>query len=182
MKSDGGVRNLQQHSDTDWVKAVCLGDRSAYTQLARKHYQTIFLVCLGVLGNVHDAEDVAQETLIAGFERIAQLRHPDQFRNWMVKIARNRSVNFLRGKAAGRQALRQSPQALLPEPDQKEDLRQAIAQLPWDLRLPLVMYYFDGRSVKSVAQALEISTSGVYLKLRTAICELHDILTKQGDT
>ena len=63
-----------------------------------------------------------------------------------------------------------------------EELREAVARLPWDLRLPLVMYYFDGRSVKAVARALEMSTSGVYLKLRTAIGQLHDILTQQGET
>jgi DNA-directed RNA polymerase specialized sigma subunit len=51
-----------------------------------------------------------------------------------------------------------------------------------DLRLPLVMYYFDGRDVKSVAAQLAISPSGVYQKLRTAIQELHEILTAQGDT
>jgi len=45
-----------------------------------------------------------------------------------------------------------------------------------------VMYYFDGQDVGAVAEKLEISTSGVYLKLRTAIKELHDILTAQGET
>ncbi len=56
-----------------------------------------------------------------------------------------------------------------------------MARLPRDLRLPLVMYYFDGQDVKAVARRLEISTSGVYLKLRTAIKRLHEMLTTQGD-
>ena len=57
-----------------------------------------------------------------------------------------------------------------------------MARLPGDLRLPLVMYYFDGQNVKTVAQKLAISTSGVYQKLRTAIKELHEALVAQGDT
>ena len=57
-----------------------------------------------------------------------------------------------------------------------------MARLPGDLRLPLVMYYFDGQNVKTVAEKLEISTSGVYQKLRAAIKELHEVLTAQGDT
>jgi DNA-directed RNA polymerase specialized sigma subunit len=44
------------------------------------------------------------------------------------------------------------------------------------------MYYFDGQNVKTVAEKLDVSTSGVYLKLRTAIKELHDLLTTQGET
>jgi DNA-directed RNA polymerase specialized sigma subunit len=43
------------------------------------------------------------------------------------------------------------------------------------------MYYFDGQDVKTVARKLEISTSGVYQKLRAAIKELHDRLTTQGE-
>jgi len=173
---------LEQRSDTDLVKTARRGNRSAYAQLVRQHYQAIFLVCLGVLGDVHDAEDVAQDTVIAGFERIAQLRGAGQFRNWMLTIARRRSINLLRHQAVGRRALDRRPADGAGPERSNDDLQEAIGRLPWDLRLPLVMYYFDGRSVKSVAQALEISPSGVYQKLRAAIEELHDIMTNQGDT
>jgi len=44
------------------------------------------------------------------------------------------------------------------------------------------MYYFDGQDVKAVAAKLAISTSGVYAKLKTALKELHDTLTAQGET
>lgn len=173
---------MEQRSDTELVRAACRGDRLAYAQLVGRHYETVFLVCLGVLGRVHDAEDVAQDTMIAGFERIEQLREAEQFRNWMLTIARNLSVNLVRRGAVGRRALDQRLQEPARRQDHNENLREAVAQLPWDLRLPLVMYYFDGRSVKSVAQTLDMSTSGVYLKLRTAIRELHEILTAEGET
>ena len=172
---------MEQCSDTDLVRSARRGDRLGYAQLAGRHYEAVFLVCLGVLGRVHDAEDVAQDTMIAGFERLGQLREAEQFRNWLLTIARNLSVNLLRRNAVGRRALDRKPQEQTRQQDHNEDLREAVAQLPWDLRLPLVMYYFDGRSVKSVAQTLEMSTSGVYLKLRTATQELHEILTTQGD-
>jgi RNA polymerase sigma-70 factor (ECF subfamily) len=172
---------LDNRSDNDLVKACGAGERAAYARLVRRHYKKVFLVCLGVLGNVHDAEDIAQDTMIKGFEKIRQLRQADQFGPWIAAIARNLSVNALRRKGAcDRAAARECP-----EPAQQEkpndDLEQAVAGLPWDLRLPLVMYYFDGRSVKAVAEALEISTSGVYLKLRTAIRELQATLGRKGD-
>ncbi|UCD49163.1 MAG: sigma-70 family RNA polymerase sigma factor [Phycisphaerales bacterium] len=173
---------LEQRSDTDLVRATRQGDRSAYAQLIRRHYQAVFLVCLGVLGNVHDAEDMAQETVITGFEKIRQLREPGQFRGWMIRIARNSSINLVRRKTTAEKALDRKADTPMRHSDAGPDLQQAVAQLPWDLRLPLVMYYFDGRSVKSVAQALEISTSGVYLKLRTALKELHELLTAPGET
>jgi len=173
---------LEQRSDTELVRAVRQGDRLAYAQLIRRHYQAVFLVCLGVLGNVHDAEDIAQDTIIKGFEKMGQLRDTSQFRRWMIRIARNLSVNFVRRKATAERAAGRRT-AVVPQPEPpRDELQQAVARLPWDLRLPLVMYYLDGRSVKSVAQTLEISTSGVYQKLRAALRELHEILTAPGET
>jgi RNA polymerase sigma-70 factor (ECF subfamily) len=172
----------------------------AYAQLVRRHYHPVFLVCLGVLGNVHDAEDAAQDALLKGLERIRQLREPAQFGGWIVAIARNLSVNLLRKRKQARHASqtgnrRWTQKAVcdahpavgeMSSADERiesgrEGLQRA-AKLPMDLRLPLLMYYFDGRDVKSVAAKLAISPSGVYQKLRTAIQELHEILTAQGDT
>ena len=64
---------------------------------------------------------------------------------------------------------------------QNDNLEQAMAKLPEDVRLPLVMYYFDGQSVNTVAQRLNISKPGVYLKLRAATKRLHELLVKQED-
>ena len=173
---------MEQRSDTDLVRAARRGDRSAYAVLVMRYYKAVFLVCLGVVGNVHDAEDAAQDTMITGFEKIRQLRDAGQFRGWIVRIARNLSVNTVRRKAVAEKALDRKAEAPVRRDSHNQDLQQAVARLPWDLRLPLVMYYFDGRSVKSVARTLDISTSGVYLKLRTAIRQLHELLTAEGET
>jgi len=173
---------LDERSDRDLVIASCGGDRTAYAELVRRHYDHVFLVCLGVLSNVHDAEDVAQDTMIRGFEQIRQLRDADQFGGWIVAIARNLSINQLRRRKSAERVFESGPPEYPEGESGDEDLQRAVARLPWDLRLPLVMYYFDGQDVKTVARRLEISTSGVYLKLRTAIKQLHEMLTEQGDT
>jgi RNA polymerase sigma-70 factor, ECF subfamily len=162
--------------------AVCRGDRSAYAPLVRRHYKQVLLVCIGVLGNIHDAEDVAQDAMIAGLEKIRQVKDPNQFGPWILKIARNLSINVLRRKAAGARAAEHATPS--PHSDERpgEDLQAAVARLPMDLRLPLVMYYLDGRSVKAVAEKLNVSTSGVYSKLRAALQELHTILSQTGET
>ena len=174
---------MDERNDRDLVMASCRGDRTAYAGLVRRHYDHIFVVCLGVLGNSHDAEDVAQDAMLKGFEQIRQLRDGGQFAGWVVAIARNLSINLLRKRKVVSKTLDgERPSEVIAVEDGHEDLQRALARLPGDLRLPLVMYYFDGRDVKAVARTLEISTSGVYLKLRTAIKELHEMLTAQGDT
>ncbi len=197
---------MDERCDKDLVIASCGGDRTAYASLVRRHYGHVFLVCLGVLGNVHDAEDVAQDAMIRGFRRVRQFRDASQFGAWIVAIARNLSINQLRKRKSREEAVSEwsavpgvaRVAGILPacsegvppsdrgrdvrDTDASEDLQRAVARLPSDLRLPLVMYYFDGQDVKTVARMLEMSPSGVYLKLRTAIKELHEMLTTQGDT
>jgi len=172
---------LDRHSDTDLVRAVRQGDRSAYAELVERHYAKVFLVCLAVLGSVHDAEDVAQDAMIAGLQKLYQLRDAGQFGPWIAQIARNLSINLVRKKAAVERALNRKPTEPVEPAGPDDTLRRAVARLPMELRLPLVMYYFDGKDVKSVARTLDISTSGVYLKLKTAIRQLHQILTADGE-
>lgn len=81
----------------------------AYAELVERHYSKVFQVCLGVLGNVHDAEDVAQDAVIAGFEKIGQLRDGGQFGPWIARIARNLSVNFVRRTAVVEKTLDRKP-------------------------------------------------------------------------
>ncbi|MBP7052980.1 MAG: sigma-70 family RNA polymerase sigma factor [Phycisphaerae bacterium] len=174
---------MDERSDRDLVMASCRGDRTAYAGLVRRHYDHVFVVCLGVLGNVHDAEDVAQDAMLKGFEQIRQLRDGAQFAGWVVAIARNLSINQLRKRKVTDKTLHgERPTEHMAVESGREDLQRAVARLPRDLRTPLVMYYFDGQDVKTVARRLDLSPSGVYLKLRTAIQRLHEMLTLRGDT
>ncbi|MCX5644342.1 MAG: hypothetical protein NTZ17_06615 [Phycisphaerae bacterium] len=65
---------MEERSDQELTSASCLGDRAAYALLVRRHYKSVFLVCFGILGNVHDAEDIAQDAMLRGFEQIGRLR------------------------------------------------------------------------------------------------------------
>ncbi|MBN2312512.1 MAG: sigma-70 family RNA polymerase sigma factor [Sedimentisphaerales bacterium] len=172
---------MSEPTDEKLVRASCTGDKSAYAVLAQKHYQRVFVVCLGMLGRVHDAEDVAQETMLKGLLKIKDLRTPSQFGSWIVKIARNDCISLIRTREFAKNVKIEketsTDETLIPY----ESLQQAIDKLPYESRLPLVMYYFGGESVKDVAQKLNLSRSRVYQKLRIATRQLHQLLKQQGD-
>ncbi len=75
-------------SDKNLVLACRTGDRKAYAVLVKKYYRQVFLICMGILGNVHDAEDIAQDAMLKGFMEIKRLRDGSRFCPWVVKIAR----------------------------------------------------------------------------------------------
>jgi RNA polymerase sigma-70 factor (ECF subfamily) len=172
---------LSELSDEQLVDASRAGDKEAYAALANRYYERVFVTCLGMLGNVHDAEDITQDAMLRGLARIGTLRDSGQFGSWIVRIARNYCVSHIRRRRYARRFAEQksiSPDETLA---QYEDLQRAIARLPLESRLPLVTYYFGGESVKDVAEKLELSRSAVYQRLRTATKQLHRLLTRQGE-
>jgi RNA polymerase sigma-70 factor (ECF subfamily) len=156
------------------------GDKAAYATLAQTHYRHIFALCLGMLANVNDAEDVAQETMLKGFQSIHGLTRPERFEPWILRIAKNLCVDLLRR----RKRLRRLP--VEPEPTvdreshENHDLERAIRRLPQELRLPLTMFYFEHQDAGSIAGTLGISPSLVYERLRAAREALHELLTERG--
>lgn len=172
---------MNDRSDESLVVACRAGDRSAYELLIRKYYKHVFLVCLGILGNVHDAEDIAQDTMLKGYVQISTLRDGSQYGRWIAKITRSVCINFIRRKENAKKIMAEKARQANQSVTDNDNLQLAIEQLPQGIRLPLIMYYFDGQSVKTVAKTLGMSTSSVYLKLRTAVRELHNLLVRQGD-
>jgi RNA polymerase sigma factor (sigma-70 family) len=156
-------------------------DEAARAAFVEEQYGHVFAVCYGVLLNVHDAQDAAQETMLKGLMKVAEGNTPERLRAWLISVARNLCIDHLR-----RQKRRKPPD---PEPlpttlqqneKAEQDLEQAIRRLPGELRVPLLMFYFDGRNPQAIAENLNISYSGVCHRLRAARRQLHELLTERA--
>jgi len=60
---------LNDRIDDNVIRACQNGDRAAYAALVKTCYKSVFALCLGILGNTHDAEDAAQEAMLKGIEK-----------------------------------------------------------------------------------------------------------------
>ncbi len=171
---------MDDRSDEILVAESCKGDKSAYAVLVQRHYRHVFAVCLGMLADVHDAEDVAQDTMLKGLLKIAELRQGQQFGYWILRIAANLCIDILRRQ----KRVKLATTGHLEQPQQKSnenhDLHLAIKRLPGELRVPLVMYYFENKNAKAIAEKLDISHSGACQRIRTARQQLHELLTEKA--
>jgi len=139
-----------------------------------RYYKPVYLYCLGCLSDIHDAEDATQEVFLKGYTKLDQLRKTEKFAAWIGRIASNQCKAHMRTRAP-RVALPQEPAA--PPEDAHRELHELIAGMPLELRLPLVMYYFDGRNVKSVAELMQISVSSAYSRIRQATQALQELFS-----
>lgn len=81
--------------EKELVRLAQTGDLFAFNELVTTYERLVFNVCFRILSNRQDAEDLAQDTFIAAFQKIGQVRG-DSFKSWLLRIATNRSIDIIR--------------------------------------------------------------------------------------
>ncbi|MFA6239906.1 MAG: sigma-70 family RNA polymerase sigma factor [Candidatus Hydrogenedentales bacterium] len=154
------------------------GDRKAYAQLVEDYKNLVCAVTFGTTGDFHASEDLAQETFIAAWRHLDRLRDPRVFRAWICGIARNIGLNWLRKHQrdvlARTEPLENGGHVRDPKPSPRETAMhreneaivwQALEKIPEGFRIPIILYYREGRSVEEVAHALGMSDAAVRQRL-----------------
>lgn len=182
--------NLQETPDADLVAATRGGGRGAYAALIRRHTGRVFAVCLGILGDVPGAEDIAQETFMRGLTEIDNLRDGGHFGPWITQIARNLCRDDIKTRRRRREILEETPigrrseelgdvqSDRRTEPADFSDLYRALEALPEKDRLSLALYYLEGHSIAGVAEELGVSEGAAYTRLSRARRALRTIIEK----
>src|SRR3989475_9524910 len=159
--------------DAELVHAARQGDKRAFVEIVARHQAMVCGIALGILGDFAASEDAAQEAFLTAWRKFHELREPERLRAWLAQIARNAALGHLRrnrGHAALDEALALADES--PAPDEtaanEEEfalVRASLAKLPETYRLPLVLFYREGQSVRAVAAALDISEDAVKQRL-----------------
>jgi len=167
---------LDSRSDKELVAGCRRGDREAYAELVRKHSRHVFAVCYAVLGNVHDAEDTAQQALIKGFRKINSISSRNSFGPWISRIAKNMCIDHIRRRKQREVQLTEKHLKIEQTDRQYPDLQEAIRKLPDEYRMPLVLYYLNGQNTTNIAETMELSENAVRARLSRARRKLRQIL------
>jgi RNA polymerase sigma-70 factor (TIGR02960 family) len=100
------------------------GDEDAFAQLTAPYRRELQVHCYRILGSLHDAEDLLQETLLAAWRGLEQFEGRSSLRTWLYTIATNRCLNALRDGARRPQA---APGAAGDSPPPAE----SFAEISW---------------------------------------------------
>lgn len=170
-------------SEEKLVAGCRRGDKRAYAALVGRYARDVFAVSFGVVGNVHDAEDIAQEALLKGLLQIAALRKGKRFGPWICRIARNLAIDFLRRQKTHKQAAaRIQFEQRAESTEYYHVLEKAIQRLDETYRETILLYYFDGERTEDVAEKLDISPATVLSRLSRARRQLREIIETQQET
>ena len=173
---------LNNKSDEDLVAASRNGDKDAFAALIRRHSKRVYAVCIGILGNPADSDDIFQETFVKGMTKIHTVRKGAQFAAWISQIARNLCRDHLRRRHRRRELLEQNPvDTREPGREEYDDLHAALEKLPEKHRLPLMLFYFDGRNSEKLAEELNLTRAGACTRLFRARIELQKLLAAKEE-
>jgi len=171
---------LKTEVENKLVTSAREGDRNAYARLVAAYSGRVFAICLGMLADRHDAEDTAQQTLLRGYMQIGSLRNSERFGVWIAQIARNACVDALRRRKPRVVPAYPTGNSAAGDAEDYQRLKTALATLSEEYRLPLLLFYFNGRSTKSIAETLGISRAAVQTRLSRARRKLRHLMVAEG--
>jgi RNA polymerase sigma-70 factor (ECF subfamily) len=185
--SDASVTNGQ----TDILARAQAGDHHAFAELYSIHKRRIYSLCLRIVGNIAEAEDLTQEAFLQFHRKIATFRGESALSTWLHRLAINVVFMHLRKKGLQLTSLdemmapdaAQRPHSSFGAPDpilsgtiDRLGLQRAIDDLPAGYRLIFVLHDIEGYEHNEIAKLLNCSTGNSKSQLHKARLKLRDAL------
>ena len=155
--------------DAYLVRRAQEGYLDAYAELVDRYSGLAYRVALRVVGNHHDAEDVAQEALVGAWQQLPNFRAQSTFSTWLYRIVTHGALNRVQrqhpsssldviGDVADACA---GPAVRLERDLMKDAVTDAIQALPPAQRITVVLHHLEGLSYAEVAAVTDSSVAAV---------------------
>ena len=185
---------ISDSQEAEAIRQAQRGDANAFELLYRLHSSRVFALCLRMLKNTAEAEDLTQETFLTVFRAIHTFRGHSAFSSWLHRVTMNCVLMHLRRKVLAQVSLeeiiRSGQQSGSPPKELRHfDLRlkglidrvciqRAIARLPARLKRAFVLYDLCGCEHREIAEILACSTGASKSRLHKARRRLRELLPR----
>ena len=175
----------ESHSDSELelIRQAQAGDRYAFGALICCHRERVIGVVYRMCGDIHLAEDAAQEAFIRAWMHLPKYRPEAPFRSWLYRIAINAALDVLRRERKTvdideipLMTSKDGPEATMVQAEREEQIRQAVMALPDASRSVLVLREYEGLSYREIADVLGIPIGTVMSRLNYARNRLRAVL------
>lgn len=187
---------VAESADAVILSRAQAGDHAAFAQLYALHKRRVYSLCLRMLSNVAEAEDLTQESFLQLHRKIATFRGDSAFSTWLHRLTINVVLMHLRRKGLNLISL---DEALDPSPDHgptrsfgapdlrlagsidRMTLEKAVESLPAGYRLIFVLHDIEGYEHNEIATLLDCSIGNSKSQLHKARMKLREALRAPAD-
>jgi len=179
-------------SEADAIRLAQQGDTAAFERIYRLHNRRVYALCLRMVGNTAEAEDLTQEAFLQLFRKIHTFRGDSAFSTWLHRLSVNVVLMKLRKKTLPETSLEETtepdeetggprkdvggPDLLLTGSLDRVNLQRAIAQLPPGYRAAFVLHDIQGYEHNEIAEIMGCSIGNSKSQLHKARMRLRELL------
>ena len=150
-----------------------------FASCAKQYMDMVFRIAYGYLKNSSDAEDVTQEVLLRLYRTETDFASEEHRKRWLIRVTVNCCKSLFRAPWRQQENLDDYAETLGFEREDYTALFTAVMGLERKYRVPLLLYYFEGYSVKEIGELLLLPENTVSTRLRRARAKLKDMLTEE---
>ncbi len=180
MQSMAIQQSLCEDDDERLVDAARLGNTDAFAILAARYRDTAFAYAAAHICIRDEAEDIVQDAFVRAFVGLPRIQASKCWPAWLMRIVRNLCHDAVRRhRSHPSEPLDEAwpdhsptPELFLLNYERGLEVQRAIAALPENLRVPLLMHYASRRSHREIAIALGVPETTVVGRLSTALARL----------
>lgn len=179
-------------TEAEAIRLAQQGDAGAFDRIYRLHSRRVYALCLRMVGNTAEAEDLTQDAFLQLFRKIGTFRGESAFSTWLHRLAVNVVLMKLRKKTLPETSLEEStdpedessgprreigaPDLLLTGSIDRVHLERAIEQLPPGYRQVFVLHDVQGYEHNEIARLMECSIGNSKSQLHKARMRLRELL------
>lgn len=187
-------QDVRALADEELVRRSLAGDKSAYGTIVERHQRRMVGYLQRMLRDREAALDVAQETFIKAWQALARYDPSWRFSTWLYSIASNAAIDHMRARRRKLVSLDEPIQTEdsevsreLPSPDDgpdllaegeemREVLEKAIAKLPEEYRMLILLRHPVGKSYEEIAEMTRLPMGTVKNRIFRARQQLKEML------
>src|SRR3982751_3319025 len=186
------IENVGKVSDFNLAQAAAKGDMFSFEELYQRHHRRVYSVCLRMLQNTSEAEDLTQDVFIQLYRKIGSFRGDSAFTTWLHRMTvnqvlmhfRKRTVKFEKTTEEGETPIQVVPGTespfKMPIVD-KIAIENAINQLPAGYKNVFMLHDVEGFEHEEVAKILGCSVGTSKSQLHKARLKLQKLLKKKAN-
>lgn len=178
--------------EADAIRLAQQGDAAAFERIYRLHNRRVYSLCLRMVGNTAEAEDLTQEAFLQLFRKISTFRGESAFSTWLHRLAVNVVLMRLRKKTGAETSLEEAtepdeetggPRKDFGAPDlelsgsiDRVNLKRAVDQLPAGYKAIFILHDVQGYEHNEIADIMGCSIGNSKSQLHKARMRLRELL------
>lgn len=177
--------------DYELAQRAAAGDAAAFEQLYRLHHRRVYSLCLRMLQNEAEAEDLSQEVFVQLLRKVGMFRGDSAFTTWLHRLTVNQVLMYFRKKGVRLERTTEDGELPVQVVAGTQDagrmpvvdriaLDRAVAQLPPGYRAVFILHDVEGYEHEEVARALGIAAGTSKSQLHKARMKLRAILRQMA--